>query len=112
MWQRPKNAIDPWTVGWEPAPDLKPKVRLCPACHGVPIWRHMLRCYWIICQQCGLSTPPTSNIELAAATWNAGSSESERVDAADFEEPPTAEELVDRVMERIPDDAEEELEDE
>ena len=71
--------MKPWSTGWEPMPHPLPRVTKCPTCGSVPLWRHMLRCYWIICTTCGMETASFRSPEDAAATWNLGSQEKDRV---------------------------------
>ena len=73
------SCIKPWSTGWEPMPRPLPPVRRCPACKSVPLWRHMLRCYWLICTKCGLETAPHRSPKDAASAWNIGSKETDRV---------------------------------
>ena len=74
------HELAPWSTGWEPMPSRAPKLRTCPVCHSVPLWRHMLRCYWVVCTTCGLSTSAFKVIDEAAAVWNIGSDDEDRVD--------------------------------
>ena len=71
--------LKPWSTGWEPMPRPLPRVSRCPACRSVPLWRHMLRCYWLICTNCGLSTAAFRLPQDAAAAWNLSSRETDRV---------------------------------
>ena len=70
----------PWYTGWEPMTQKRPRLRKCPACKSTPYWRHMLRCYWIVCKNCGLETAAFRSPADAAAAWNIGSEETDRVD--------------------------------
>lgn len=74
--------LAPWSTGWEPMPENKPKVRRCPACKSVPLWRHNLRCYWLVCTTCGLETASFKTMRDAAGAWNIGSEETDRVSGA------------------------------
>ena len=92
--------FEPFAVGWEPMPSPRPRVRRCPACRSVPIWRHNLNCYWIVCETCGLSGAAFKNVNDAVAAWNIGSEESDRVQALRESTVLSDDDLVDAVMQR------------
>ena len=92
--------LAPWATGWEPMPDKKPRVRKCPACKSTPLWRHMLRCYWIVCTTCGLSTAAFKTMEGAAGAWNIGSEETDRVQGELEITEATMDEIIDQVTGR------------
>lgn len=92
--------LKPWSTGWEPMPANRPRVRRCPACKSVPLWRHMLRCYWLVCTTCGLSTAAFRDMADAAAAWNIGSEETDLVDGDRTLTMDSIDEYVDKAMER------------
>lgn len=79
-------------------PKQKPKVRRCPTCKSVPLWRHMLRCYWIVCTTCGLETAAFRSMEDAAAAWNIGSEQTDRVDGDQTITSESIDEMVTQAM--------------
>lgn len=92
------DAIDLWSTIWEPMPESKPKVRRCPTCKSVPLWRHNLNCYWLVCTKCGLETAASQSMEDVATVWNIGSEENERVAGTLEITKQSIDEIVDEVM--------------
>ena len=90
--------LKPWSTGWEPMPRPLPRVRRCPACKSVPLWRHMLRCYWLVCTTCGLETAPHRSPDDAASAWNIGSLETDRVQGEQEITHESIEEIIDNAM--------------
>lgn len=70
----------PFSTAWEPMPDKLPKIRRCPVCKSAPLWRHMLREYWLVCTHCGLETAPARSPQDVAFVWNKGSGHHDLVD--------------------------------
>ena len=94
-----RDAFTPFDTAWEPMPQQRPPVRRCPACRSVPIWRHNVRCYWLVCTNCGLNTAAFRKMEDAAAAWNIGSEATERVAALRELTEKTMDELVEAALE-------------
>lgn len=76
------EVIKPWEVGWVPMPKDTPPVRQCPICKSMPVWRHALRSFWLICPKCGMSTAAFNDVGTVAAVWNQGTKLTDRVTAA------------------------------
>ena len=90
--------LKPLDPRWEPMPANRPKVRRCPACKTIPVWRHNLRCYWLVCTNCGLNTAAFRSMEDAADAWNVGSEANERVAALRELSEQTEDELVEAAL--------------
>lgn len=68
-----------WAIGWEPMPEKRPRLGKCPTCKTVPLWRHSLTCYWIVCPKCGLETAAFTDVKDAAYIWNLSCAAQEKV---------------------------------